>query len=349
MNTILNKRTGDLTEQEILGRALDAFQRETGLKAEKGQLDLMMGRKRIDATVRIEEPGGAIEYLAEVRAMLTETALGRLMQQFTETPGKWIVIARHIPMYLAKKMKELNIQFMDTTGNAYLNDPPLMIYMYGNRAEERTVERVEEGLLGVGGIRIIFALLCQRDLVNATYRDIAQAAGVALGTVAGIMKDLTTKGYLLELGVRGKKLTNRAELAEKWTTAYAEKFRYRKLIGKYTANRQNFWEDLQLTGEDALWGGEVAANKLTHYLKPAVITLYTHKPVEKLVLNLKLRKDEEGNVELRERFWRFGQDVPADKTVPALLVYADLLATADTRNIETAKMVYDQYLNGYFE
>jgi len=30
--------------------------------------------------------------------------------------------------------------------------------------------------------------------------------------------------------------------------------------------------------------------------------------------------------------------------VPPPLVYADLLATADARNVETAKMIYDEYL-----
>ncbi len=31
---------------------------------------------------------------------------------------------------------------------------------------------------------------------------------------------------------------------------------------------------------------------------------------------------------------------------PPLLIYADLLATGDTRNIETARMIYEQELTG---
>jgi len=339
----------DIDKHELLGEAINAFQRETGLKAEIGRIELLYGRTRVDATIRIKEPGGTIEYLAEIRIRLTDTVLGRIVQHFKETPGKWIVITQHVPRYLAKKMKELGIQFIDTAGNTYIDEPPLRVFMCGNRPENRMIGPKEEGLLGTGGVRILFALLCQPQLENAAYREIGAAAGAALGTVAGVMKDLAENGFLLELGVRGRRLMRKDELVKKWIGAYTERFRHRKLIGRFTAYRANFWEDLQLTGHEALWGGEIAANMLTHYLKPATITLYTHKPTDNLVLKLKLRKDKAGTVELREQFWRFTTREQVDNIVPPLLVYADLLATADTRNIETAGMVYDQYVKRYFE
>ncbi len=34
--------------------------------------------------------------------------------------------------------------------------------------------------------------------------------------------------------------------------------------------------------------------------------------------------------------------------VNPILIYADLIATGDQRNIETAKVIYDQYLIRYF-
>ena len=37
-------------------------------------------------------------------------------------------------------------------------------------------------------------------------------------------------------------------------------------------------------------------------------------------------------------------DIDDKDVTPALLTYADLLATGDQRNIETAKIIYDQYL-----
>ena len=183
----------------------------------------------------------------------------------------------------------------------------------------------------------------RRELENATYREIAEAANVALGTVAGVMKALTKQGFLVEFPKEQRKLKRKKELLGMWTIAYAEKLRQKILIGRYTANTPTFWERLDLHPFGAQWGGEVAANKMTHYLKPELITVYTRKPINELILTQKLRKDETGPVELRERFWKFETD--ENILVPPLLVYADLLATAETRNIESARVIYDEFLD----
>lgn len=334
---------------DVLEDALNTFRRETGLTADRELIETRITDRVVDATIKIEGPRGVIEYLVEIKPTLAETMMGQLIHQFKGVPGKWLVVTQYVPMQLAKKMKDLGMQFIDTAGNAYIDDPPLKIFMCGNRPAKKLTYQMNERYIGMGGIRILFTLLCRPDLENATYREIAEAAGTALGTVAGVMKDLDRNGFLIELGAGRKRLIRKKELAEKWTRMYAEKFRNRKLIGRFTAFRPNFWEDIQLGNLDALWGGEVAANKLTHYLKPAIFTLYTHKPIEKLLLNLKLRKDENGPVELREKFWGFTTLEPVGNIVPPFLVYADLLATADPRNIETANMVYDQYLKRYFQ
>jgi len=66
--------------------------------------------------------------------------------------------------------------------------------------------------------------------------------------------------------------------------------------------------------------------------------------VNDLVLNLRLRKKEQGNVEIREQFWRFDPKEPERDMVHPILVYADLTATADARNIEAAKMIYEEHI-----
>ena len=68
------------------------------------------------------------------------------------------------------------------------------------------------------------------------------------------------------------------------------------------------------------------------------------RPVNNLIIDLKLRQDRNGDIELREKFWEFDTEGTDRAVVPPLLVYADLLATGDTRNIETAKVIYSDYL-----
>jgi hypothetical protein len=59
------------------------------------------------------------------------------------------------------------------------------------------------------------------------------------------------------------------------------------------------------------------------------------------VLDFKLHREKEGKIEIRERFWKLEAE---RDMVPSILVYADLLATTDTRNVETARIVYDRFI-----
>jgi hypothetical protein len=49
-----------------------------------------------------------------------------------------------------------------------------------------------------------------------------------------------------------------------------------------------------------------------------------------------------GDVEILERFWKTEAEKQPEELAPPLLVYADLLATGNQRNLETAKMIYEQ-------
>jgi hypothetical protein len=89
-------------------------------------------------------------------------------------------------------------------------------------------------------------------------------------------------------------------------------------------------------------GGEVAAEKMTHYLRPELITIYAGAQyLNHLLLENRLKTDTTGDVEILERFWKVGEQQPGE-LAPPILVYADLLATGNQRNLETAKMIYEQ-------
>ncbi len=60
----------------------------------------------------------------------------------------------------------------------------------------------------------------------------------------------------------------------------------------------------------------------------------------------RLHTDQRGNVEILKAFWDTKCDWTDTEIVHPLLVYADLLATGDPRNIETAKRIYDERLTG---
>ena len=350
-NNKLNMRK---REEEVLDQAMSALAYETNLAVEKEilqhqQLALPLGDDAVvDAIVRVGLPGRAVEYKVKVKPTLTNVTVGQIAHQFARNLEQWLLVTRTVHPQLAKAMRQLHVQFIDSAGNAYIDAPPAFILIEGHKRQAHADETSKQGVLGRAGLRLVFALMCKRDLWNATYRDIAKAARVALGTTAGVMKDLTAQGYMVEKPGGQRRLIRQKDLLHKWTIAYAEKLRPKNIIGRYKASRLELWRaaDIQLLG--AQWGGEVAANRLTHYLKPEITTIYARKPTNNLTLELKLRQDRSGDIEVRERFWDF-EDIGPDRTlVPPLLVYADLMATGDPRNIETAKIIYDDYLQKQF-
>ena len=155
------------------------------------------------------------------------------------------------------------------------------------------------------------------------------------------------QGFLIDIGSRGRQLRNREQWLERWVVAYAEQLRPKQLIGTFRAGTVINWKELEVPAPAALWGGEIAAAKLTGYLTPEVTTIYLHRPVQDVTRELRLAKQPQGNVELREIFWEFPLKTTIPAIVPPLLVYADLIATADPRNIDTAKRIYDEHLQGH--
>lgn len=84
--------------------------------------------------------------------------------------------------------------------------------------------------------------------------------------------------------------------------------------------------------------GEPAAAIVTGHLRPEIVTVYGDTGFAALARKIRPSKDKHGNLEALQKFWAFevAQDDQQPPLVPPLLVYADLIATADARNRETA-------------
>jgi hypothetical protein len=332
--------------QEIIEKAIGALEKETNAQVVKELLENTPGDHGADAELWIKLPDREnIKFRVQVKRTITEAVAIRLARDLADNLQNFLFVTNYAHRKIATMMKELGIQFIDTAGNMYINYPPTLIFIHGYpRVDYAYALTYEEVMFGPAGLRVIFALLCKHELCNENYRIIKIAADVALGTVANIMKELTQKGYLIKQTNKQNKLIRRKELLDKWVDAYIEKLRPKKIIGQFRGVKPDFWQQTNLTPLEALWGGETAAYLMTRYLKPEITTIYADKPFNNLILDLKLRKDKNGNVEIRERFWNFNTIEENQKIVPPLLVYADLIATGDARNVETAKMIYDDYL-----
>lgn len=333
-------------ETAILHKAIEMLRKNAGLTAEIEPNPNYTGYAP-DAVIRIVWHDLDYFFDAEIKNVVNRATLGGAVRQLDIFQRRGILVTRYITPQLADDLKIMDILFMDTAGNAYINAPPLFVFIKGNKLAGAYRREVPTRAFRPAGLQVIFALLCNPGLENAPFREIAGKAKVALGTVGWIMQDLKKLDYLIEIPKRKRKLIRRKNLLNRWVTAYPEQLRPKKLIELYRTDNQNWWKHAAVEGLNIFWGGEVAAAWLTEYLKPQKITVYTNKPVGEFLLKNKIKRDPNGNIEILRVFWNFEINWPHNNMVPPLLIYADLLATGDPRNIETARIIYEREIDRF--
>ncbi len=331
------------TKREIFQGAIEAFGNATAIIIEEKPRQLEQG---LDAEIAMRRGEEEWHFKVEVKPWLTRENLGNVVRKIGEDRRGWLLVTRHVTPALATQLRELRLAFIDTAGNAFIDEPGLLIYMTGNRQREKHPGEGIRRLFRPAGLRVLFALLCNPGLERRPYREIAALATTALGTINWTMRELMLMGFMIDMGLKGRRLTNKEKIVEQWVVAYPQQLKPKQFVGTYKADRYDWWQDVDITPFDAQWGGEPAAAKLTQYLKPEKVTIYAGERIQELILRNKLRKDPHGDVEIVKRFWNVDARGTQRETVPPLLVYADLIATANDRNIETARMIYDRELAG---
>jgi hypothetical protein len=142
---------------------------------------------------------------------------------------------------LAEHCRALHLPFVDTAGNAYLEAPGLMVYVTGEPRPADVQNETRYRAFTAAGMKILFVVLCRPQLAEGTYRDIARAAGVALGAVGPVVRDLETRGFLVQR--ENRTLTNTRKLAEEWVT----RFPRRQIFGRAAAAASLEVKDLRVS------------------------------------------------------------------------------------------------------
>ena len=339
-------------EKKTLDAALAAFAAATGLRASLVAVEPRITAAHPDAIVQLGEAGREAAFVAEIKTVDRATTLAQVKAQLATFDGRGLLVAPYLTPELANRCRQIELPFIDTAGNAHLNVQGLYVFIKGEKRPDNMTPMGTQRAGTATALRVVFALLHRPDLLNATYRDIVHAAGVALGAVGWVFFDLEKRGY----AAGGKRQRNRRllepkRLMEEWVTNYPIKLRPKLNPRRFRAAIPDWWKEAKLP-EGAYWGGEVAADRLTHYLKPATFTIYIRpapdtgrENLTALVGTHRLRADPMGDIEILDTFWNFEEDPAHPELVPPLLIYADLIATFDPRNLEVAKLVHERYVD----
>lgn len=331
---------------EMIAVALARFGELTGLRVNQ-EVPARGPGPQPDALIRLVEGGRNWVYWAECKAQVDRVAtLHAAQEQMRGFPGQGILIAPHLTPDLAMRCREMGLAFLDAAGNAYLKQEGLHIQVVGQRPD-KTLFRTGKPMRAFDrtGLRVVFALLADTDLLQAPYRNIAKAAGVALGTVGWILTNLRENGFLVEDGQGNRRWIDRNRAVQAWVTNYPLRLRERLRPRRFTAKEPDWWRNATPEIDGGCWGGEVAAAKLEGDLVPKTVTLYLPEERNAFLAKYRLKADPQGLIEVLDTFW----DLPPVGRMPAgiappLLVYADLQGIGDPRTLEQAKVIHDRYL-----
>lgn len=338
----------NIKEEQVLLPALTRFTEITGIEARI--LRTSEGKKTaLDAVIEISR--GQQRYILEVdvKSEIRTAALSNILIKQKATDGKLLMVSRYIPAPMKDELKVNGISYIDGSGNCYIETRG--IYVYVNNQKGPMLKITEETKLWApSGMKFLFAILMDQELLNSSYRNIAYTAGVALGNIGSFIFELKREGYVIT-GVRNKQRTllldNRTMLIDKWADMYRNILRPKQMIGRFRFNKKEERENWHSqVGSDIgiYWGAETAGAILTEYLSPEVYTIYSNEDRFELMRKLKIVPDQSGEVELLRPFWNEEVFSTDGDTVPPLLAYAELISSFDSRNRETAMRIKEKYV-----
>ncbi|WP_324680589.1 type IV toxin-antitoxin system AbiEi family antitoxin [Hymenobacter sp. GOD-10R] len=339
------------TEQNLLDLAAAALQEQLQqpVQVQEPQVAATSDpHLHLDGRLLIGEP--ACGFRVEAKRKFTPAMLAQLRtrnQQSTEPP---VLVIPYVSDALGQALQRQGVCYLDTAGNAYLRstDPPFLVLIRGQR-QSQVAAHGPQRAFQPAGVQLLYHLLSTPALLQASYRRLAEQAQVALGSVSILLRSLQQLGLLREEeGIR--RWTEPTQVLRRWVEAYGEVVRPKLAAQRYRWLDSNVarqgWQVIEL-GSQAAWGSEPAAHLLLDgYLLPEFFTIYSTLPRSAVMGQLRLVPDPAGNVEVLSPMpTSLNVERVYPQAVPPLLVYADLLLTADPRNREVAHLLHERYLS----
>lgn len=310
-------------------------------------IEIDSSRPKYDALLSIHDVQFIVEVKSAVRTSNQAIMVSQLEEMGNNNNRPIILIAEYISKAAAEEMKIRNINYIDVAGNAFIKQGQLVIFTQGQKKDKKEKTNQSRAFQETG-IKIIFNLLSAPDNLQCSYRELAHKTDVSVGSVSNVMNELESLNFILKTDTK-RVLKNRKELLDRWVIAYSDVLKprlVRKKMKFITDQKRNNWKNVDVRSLNymCLWGGEAAGAIITRYLSPSKFDIYTNANWQDLIQRFGLMPDEEGDVEIKQIFWNEDNQNNNSSTVPALLVYADLITSGYNRNIETAKLILENEL-----
>jgi hypothetical protein len=300
--------------------------------------------------LEISGPWGQCRYPVRVITPLTPTAAELIIHHARHSAAKpFLLLADYVPESLGVKLREAGLAFLDTVGNASLQQGALLVEVSGRKRRARSA--LTSRGFQPAGLRLVHLLLRKPEALNWKYRRLAEAAGLALGAVGPVLKELAERGFSVQDEEGARRLQNRGELFQRWEIGYLERLRPKLLIDRCSLAadvglgglpelivRQNLQGQVQV-------GGELGAVLVLQAGRPRQATLHIKGDPLAAMLRLRLLPDPQGKITLLKALADHSAVNSDERLAPAdpLLLHAELMAGGSEQQAQ-AQIIFERFI-----
>lgn len=326
---------------DILPIAQENLKKLTQFKLEIEERDkYIQDGHQVDAKVKLYIPDETLEFFAEIKKEVRTHQLPRIYE-LAKINKPFLLIGGQIFPKIKEKLKDKGINWIDGAGNMYIRTKDHFLYVDHNETFHVNVER--DRAFTKTGLKVVFLFLLDEAWLQKTYREIAEAADVALGTIGYVINGLKKRKYLVKKDEKNYQFVRKDELIDEWIGAYEQELKPKLHKGTFAFIDKEEAANWKKMGFDdqTVWGGEAGADLLTGMLRPQTLTLYTTHTKGNVMKKFRLKPDPDGRVQVYEPFWKIEE---GKETAPPLAIYADLILTGDERNFKIAEKIYAEFI-----
>lgn len=282
---------------------------------------------------------GEVELIGEIKSYVNNANFNQVLLQLRKirhiVNKPVILIVGYISTRNLMKFAEEGINVLDYAGNCYINTPSLCFFIIGQKTTipKEMVKKVYND----SALKLIFYFLLDKSNIGKPYRMIVEETGFSIGTVTNVVEEMTLQHHIIKTS-KGRVLMDWRRLLDDWQVAYNQSLKPKLFLKKMTLaspERIKNWKNTKLP-QNACWGGESGANLIDGYLIPEILTIYTEGDSSDMIIASKMFPSSEGEILVYKKFWS-GHD--EKQIAPKILLYADLMGTANSRCLEAAQRI----------
>jgi hypothetical protein len=351
-----------LPKHPLLQKCLKVLEAIPTFQMEVGNMPYVTADFLADGQLFIKNAQGKAEYIYEIKSDVTRDTIDMVIQYFGNLKQRLpyntraLLITHQLSDQTVDRLLEKEIEFVDATGNIYLNSP--MNYVLVRRPNHRETHNPSTEITS-STIQLIYLLL--RDpgclKLDKLEHKLAELAGMTVPTIQKHLTRLVDLNYL-QRKRKGYKIVDYLQLFERWEIGYTEVLRPELLIGTFSRVNISVHDVIATTqvlklenNLKLLFGGELGAKMLIRDFGSPHMTLHLEMFKPSFLVNLGLKQDAQGDVILLKTFgmandcwsdpWMHGDFY---QYVDPLLIHAELNLSYDDRVKTVAQQLFKQYI-----